>query len=362
VPAAFALGAAGAAAFVGARRPRRGPSAPESVPASSARLRRLLVSLLLLGLAELAHQFAGAGGIPLLSGHIDATRFAQPRGPTVVLVDLLVVVAVVALVLPQRLAARRWRVELGLGSLAVAALALQASRGSLLLPLATVAVARAMVWGIPSRRTLAAVALVGVAAFCGLFYARVAQHPDGPFEHDLLHRVAPSRPAWERPLLPLYVALAPNFEVVRGLVAHFPEVEPFAHGAFSTVAFNRVIPGTRLTGQVSARITPPFTAPTFAGSLWADGGFVLVWIGAALLGALNGALLSLAGRTGTLAWRLAAAYAVVLTTFAIYDNFFTQYLDWLVIGPALLLVGGVAGRAPAESRPRTRRQPEGARA
>jgi hypothetical protein len=322
----------------------------------------VLTAFLLLGIAELAHQFAGAGGIPLLSSHIDETRFAQPRGPTVLLVDLLVVVAVVALVEPPRLTARAWRFELGLGLLSIAALALQASRGSLLLPLATVAVARAMVWGMPRRRTLAGVALVGLVAFCGLFYARVAQHPDGPFEHDLLHRVAPSRPAWERPVLPLYVALAPNFEVVRGLVAHFPAVEPFAGGAFSAVAFNRVIPGTRLTGEISARTTPPFTAPTFAGSLWADGGFALVWIGAALLGALNGALLTLAGTRGALAWRLTAAYAVVLTTFAIYDSFFTQYVDWLVIGPALLLVGRVAEGAPSAAPALARRRPEGTRA
>ncbi|MBS1868981.1 MAG: hypothetical protein JSS99_04910 [Actinobacteria bacterium] len=361
VPLAFALGAAVAAAVVRSRARERAIRLPAAL--AGVRLRPLLLALLLLGLAELAHQFAGAGGVPLLSGNIDATRFAQPRGPTVLLVDLLDVVAVVALVRPPRLTAPGWRFELALGLTAIAALALQASRGSLLLPLATVAVARAMVWGIPPRRTLVALALAGLAAFCGLFYARVAQHPDRPFEHDLLHRVVPSRPLWERPLLPAYVALAPNFEVVRGLVGHFPTVEPFAHGAFSTVAFNRVIPGTRLTGSVSARITPPFTAPTFAGSLWADGGLALVWVGAALLGALNGALLTRA-RGGALGWRLTAAYAVVLTTFAIYDSFFTQYLDWLVIGPALLLVGTLAQRAPAPAgaQPSPARRPEGARA
>jgi len=299
VPVAYALGAAVAVAAVRARAPHGGRPALAAA-ATKLRLRPLLLALLLLGLVELGHQFAGAGGIPLLSGNIDATRFAQPRGPTVLLVDLLVVVAVVALVRPPRLSDRAWRFELGLGLVAIGALALQASRGSLLLPLATVAVARAMTWGIPRRRTLIGIALVAVVAFCGLFYARVAQHPDRAFEHDLLHRVVPSRPLWERPFLPVYIALAPNFEVVRGLVTHFPTAEPFAHGAFSTVAFNRVLPGTRLTGEISARITPPFTAPTFAGSLWADGGLVLVWIGAALLGALNGALLTLAGASGAL--------------------------------------------------------------
>jgi len=344
VPIAYALGAI-AGRRLGLRR-RVDAARVLAVPAAS-RLRRLLAVLLALGLAELAHQFAGAGGIPLLSGDIDATRFAQPRGPSVVLVDLLDVVAVVALTLPPRLRDRAWRPEVALGAVAVAGLALQASRGSLLLPLATVAVARAMVWGLPRPRQLVAGALVVAIAFCGLFYLRVSQHPDGPFEHDLLHHVAPSRPAWERPLLPLYIALAPNFEVVRGLVGWFPAVEPFAHGRFSTVAFNRVVPGTRLTGAVSARITPPFTAPTFAGSLWADGGFALVWLGAAALGALGALLLTFASESGLLAWRLPAAYVVVLTTFSIYDNFFTQYLDWLIVGPALLIVGAAVRQALA---------------
>jgi hypothetical protein len=351
VPIAYGLGA-----VVGRRLGLRRLAAARRVLAVpvAGRLRRLLVALLVLGLAELAHQFAGAGGIPLLSGNIDATRFAQPRGPSVVLVDLLVVVAVVALTLPPRLLDRAWRVEVALGACALSALALQASRGSVLLPLATAMVARPMVWGLPRPRLLVAGALVVAIGFCGLFYLRVSQHPGGPFERDLLHHVAPSRPAWERPLLPLYIALAPNFEVVRGLVGWFPAVEPFAHGRFSTVAFNRVVGGTRLTGSVSARITPPFTAPTFAGSLWADGGFAFVWLGAAALGALGALLLTFAAESGLLAWRLLAAYVVVLTSFSIYDNFFTQYLDWLVVGPVLLLVGTAVRDALAAAPPAAR--------
>ncbi len=343
VPLAYGLGAAAGGALVasGAAWARR----PLALPATRLRLRRLLGALFAVGVAELAHQFAGAGGIPLLSSQIDATRFAQPQGPSVVLIDLLVVVAVVGLALPPRLRERAWRVEVVLGLLSIGALSLQASRGSLLLPLATVMLARPLMWGLPRPRVIVAGALVVVTAFCGLFYVRVTQHETGAFEHDLLHRVVPERPVWQRPLLPLYVALAPNFEVVRGLVTHFPAVEPFAHGAFSTVAINRVVPGTRMTADVTSRISPPFTAPTFAGSLWADGGFALAWLGAALLGALNAMLLTLAVRTRAPAWQLTAAYVVVLTTFGIYESFFTQYLDWLIIGPSLLAVGAMASSA-----------------
>jgi hypothetical protein len=340
VPLAFALGAT-----AGARLARRGEAWGGrllAVRPAGRRLRVLLLTLFAAGVVELAHQFLGAGGIPLLSRHIDATRFAQPRGPSVVLVDLLVVVAVVSLTLPERLTARAWRFEVVLGLLSIGALCLQASRGSVLLPLVTVMLARPMVWGFPRRRLLAVGVTIVLAGFCGLFYARVSQHPTGAFERDLLHRVVPARPIWQRPLLPLYIALAPNFEVLRGLVEHFPSAEPFAEGRFSTVAFNRVIGGTRLTGSVSAKITPPFTAPTFAGSLWADGGLALVWLGAALLGALNALLLTLVVSTRAYAWRLVASYAAVLTTFAIYDNFFTQYADWLIIGPCLFVVGAAA--------------------
>jgi hypothetical protein len=361
VPLAFALGALGGAAL--ARRHVDRARRLLSLPPAGRRLRLLLAGLFLVGVLELVHQFAGAGGIPLLSHHIDATRFAQPRGPSVVLVDLLAVVAIVALTLPPKLTARAWRFETALGIAAVGALCLQASRGSILLPLATTMLARPLVWGLPRRGVLVAGAAVVALGFCGLFYVRVAQHASGAFEHDLLHRVVPGRPLPERPLLPLYVALAPNFEVLRGLVGHFPAVEPFAHGAFSTVALHRVVGGTRLTGTISARITPPFTAPTFAGSLWADGGFALVWLGAALLGALNAALLGLAAATRAFAWRLVAAYAAVMTAFGIYDNFFTQYLDWMIVGPMLLLVAAVAWSPdPAQAAVRTPGEPEALRA
>ena len=113
------------------------------------RLRIALVICLVLGYLEEAHQWFVAGGVPLLSSNIDATRFSQPGGPTIVLTDLLVVAAIVALVVPNNLFEREALFELAVATAALAAFALAGGRSTVVMPLAVAVLVRTIYWGLP---------------------------------------------------------------------------------------------------------------------------------------------------------------------------------------------------------------------
>jgi hypothetical protein len=342
VPVGYSLGAiAGAVLIKQARFPGRIRTG--ALPASGHRIHVVLVICCVIGLVEVGYQSVGAGGVPLFSHNIDATRFAQPRGPTSVLTDLLIVVAILAFTIPRDPLGRAHRFELAIGLVAFAGLALQGGRISLFIPAATTVVARALIWGPPRWERVAAATLAAVLLASGVFYARVGQHRNQPFEHELYNSVLPRLHTWERPFLPEYIAISMNFAALDGLVNYFPATEGFGHGVFDSVAFDRVLPA-RGTGQISERTSPPITTPTFAGALWADGGIPVVWLGAAILGGLMGAGLMLADRTRSYPMILLAAYLTVLAAMEVYTNLFTQYPDWLIIAPALIVTGAIASQ------------------
>jgi hypothetical protein len=326
-----------------------------------------LTVLVGIGLLELAHQFAKAGTIPVLSGSIDAARFGQ-GGPTILLTDLLTVAAIVALVKPRRLFAREARFELGIATVAIGGFALQAGRGSVILPVIVALVGRWLYWGRPNAYVLTTGGVVAFVAIVAGFYLRIGQHPTTPFEAELFSEILPTLPFFVKPLIPLYLAVTTNFLALQGVVGHFPTVEPYGHWVFNAVAFDDFLSSTRNVSDVSATLTPPWVTSTVAGSFWADGGFPVLIPGVALIGMLSAGAYAAAVRTLSLRWAMVSAYLFFVALFGLYTNLWTQHLDWLVVSPLLLFFGafsedpdsppGVVGRAWGKIRRMSGRDPK----
>ncbi len=305
--------------------------------------RRALVAMSAIGLLEIAHQFALAGTVPLLSGSIDAARFSQ-GGPTIILTDLLTVAAIVALTKPRDLFAREARFELAIAAVAIGAFGLQGGRGSVVLPIVVALAARWLYWGRPNAYLLTGGGLLAVLAISIGFYLRVYQHPTTPFESELFGEILPPLPFFLKLLIPVYLALTTNFLALEGIVGHFPTVQPFGHGVYDALALDNFISGARSIGEVSASTTPPWVTSTVAGPLWADGGFAVVVLGVALTGLLSAGAYAAAVRTLSFRWSLVAAYLFFTAIFGLYTNLWTQHIDWLIVAPLLLVFGSFAER------------------
>ena len=310
-------------------------------PRESRLLRRVLIALLAIGLLELAHQFVKIGGVPLLSSAGGTLRFQQ-GGPTIILTDGLTVVAIVALVLPRNLLARESRLSLAFAAVALGGFALQAGRGSVLLPVIVAIAARWLYWGRPSAGVFVAGGLLAFAAVVFAFYLRTRQNPYNPFESELFGQILPDTPFYLQPLIPIYLAITTNFLALQGVVGHFPTGEAFGHGAFDAIGLDIVFHGARNVSDVSAGITPPWVTSTVAGPLWADGGFVALIPGLAIPGFISAGAFAMARTTRAFRWSLIAAYLLYLTIFGVYTNLWTQELDWLLVVPLLLVVGSIA--------------------
>jgi oligosaccharide repeat unit polymerase len=308
---------------------------------SSRILRGILVVFVLLGLLELAHQFAKIGAIPLLSPEGDSLRFEQ-GGPTIVLTDLLTVAAIVALVRPENPFARESRFELGIAVVALSGFALQAGRGSLVLPVVVATAARWLYWGRPRPAFLGGAALITFAAIVFGFYLRTRQSPGNPFEAELYGEILPQTPFFLQPLIPVHLAVTTNFLALDGIVGHFPNNAPFGHGVYNTLAFDRVFDNARSLNDVSANLTAPWVTSTVAGPFWADGGWAVLIPGIAATGLLSAGAFAMARLTRSLRWSMIAAYLLYLALFGVYTNLWTQLIDWLLIVPLLLIVGAVA--------------------
>lgn len=317
------------------------PKAERAEPRESRLLRRVLIALLVVGLLELAHQFAKIGGIPLLSSAGGTLRFQQ-GGPTIILTDGLTVVSIVALVRPRELFSREAWPDLLIAAIALGGFALQAGRGSVLLPVIVAIAARWLYWGRPSKGIFIAGALLAFVAIVFAFYLRTRQNPYNPFESELFGEILPETPFFLQPLIPIYLAITTNFLALQGVVGHFPTGEAFGHGAFDAIGLNIVFHGTRNVSDVSAAITPPWVTSTIAGPLWADGGFAALVPGIAITGLISAGAFAMAVRTRTFRWSLAAAYLLYLAIFGVYTNLWTQQLDWLLVVPLLLIVGAIA--------------------
>jgi oligosaccharide repeat unit polymerase len=312
-----------------------------SEPKSSRLLRRILIVLLVVGLLELVHQFAKIGGIPLLSPNGGTLRFSQ-GGPTIILTDGLTVAAIVALVMPPKLLSRNSRFELLIALVAVGGFALQAGRGSVLLPVIVAIAARWLYWGRPRTAVFVAGGLLAFVAVVFGFYLRTRQNPYNPFESELFGEIIPGTPFFLQPLVPIYLAITTNFLALQGVVGHFPTGEAFGNGAFNAIGLNVVFHGARNVSDVSATITPPWVTSTIAGPLWADGGFIALIPGIAAAGFISAGAFTMAIRTRSFRWAMAAAYLLYLAVFGLYTNLWTQQLDWLLVVPLLLIVGAFA--------------------
>ncbi|HEX6754031.1 MAG TPA: O-antigen polymerase [Solirubrobacterales bacterium] len=303
--------------------------------------RRLLMAIVAIGLLEVAHQFAKAGTIPLLSGSIDDARFSQ-GGPTVVITDLLTVAAIIALTKPRDLFAREARFELAIAAVAIGSFGLQGGRGSVVLPIVVAILARWLYWGRPSPYVLTGGAVLAVLAISAGFFLRVYQHPMTPFEAELFGEVLPPLPFFLKPLVPVYLAITTNFLALKGVIGHFPTVAPYGHGVYDAVALDNFISGTKHIGDISALTTPPWVTSTVAGPLWADGGFAWIVPGIALTGIAAGGAYAAAIRTCSFRWAMAAAYLFFLAMFGLYTNLWTQQIDWLIVVPLLIVFGAIA--------------------
>jgi hypothetical protein len=332
--------------------------------------RKMLIVLVAIGLLEVAHQFARAGTIPLLSGSIDAARFSEGGGPTVILTDLLTASAILALTRPRELFARESRFELVIAAVSIGAFALQGGRGSVVLPIVVAILARWIYWGRPSAYILTTGGVLAVLAISIGFYLRVYQHPTTPFEAELFGEILPPLPFFIKPLIPVYLAITTNFLALNGIIGHFPTVEPYGHGVYDAVAFHSFASGTKHIGDISAMSTPPWVTSTVAGPLWADGAFGWIVPGMALAGVVACGAYAAAVRTRSFRWATAAAYLFFVALFGLYTNLWTQQLDWIVVVPLLLICGafaedpvtppGVVGRVWVKIRPMRVEQPTAA--
>lgn len=347
VPVTFALGGL-AGSELTARHVGSTGARTERPLAKSTRgsIRRVLVVCVVVGSLEQAHQFWAIRAVPLLSSNIDAARSAQPGGLTIILTDFLTVAAVVALVIPRKLLTRSSLPEIMIAGAAFGAFAFSGGRGVVVLPLLVAFFARTLYWGLPPLRVILPSAAVVLLLVAGFFYVRVNQHPNDTFGQHLHEEVLPQVPSPLRPLVPLDLSIAGNFEALARVVDYFPRGAPYGHGLYDAVAFHRVIPATRSVGSVSAELSPPWVTSTSAGPLWADGGMFTLAIGMIATGFLSGTAYTLARRTRRLPYALLGAYFLYLALFGLYVNLWTQYLDWLFISPLLLMIGFAAeGRA-----------------
>jgi hypothetical protein len=311
-------------------------------------LRPILVACVVVGYAELAHQFATSGQVPLFAADIDAARFAQPGGITIVLTDLLTVAAVLAIVAPASLLARKAWPELAITLAALFGFALQGGRGSVVLPIVAGTFGRVLYRGLPRFEWLVASAALVTAVGCAIFFVRTAQHSGNTFETEFYSRDLPAVPWVLRPLVPVHLAFAMNFEVLARIVDYFPKHQPFGHWRYDVGLFDRYLPALD-ANTVSGTQVSPFVTKTLAGSFWADGGYLGVAVGVTLVALLSSAAYALARVTEQLRYAAVAGYLLYLTLFGLYDNLFTAFPDWLVVTPLLFLIATVAGPRRGET-------------
>jgi hypothetical protein len=352
VPVAFAAGGLGVHTLIRARAARNLPTRPASIRVR----RRLLVVLLVIGYAELAREFASAGAAPLLSSHIDQTRIGASTGVLALLTDSLTICAIIALVTPRRLTLRDAGPEFAFAGLAMFGFLLAGGRDTIALPLIAVVICRTLYWRPPTLRALAWASALGACAFSLVFYLRTGQDSGTAFSRELYGHVVPSTSSLLVPLLPIHFALAINDSVLARLVDYFPHALPFGHGLYDSWALHAVIPALNLD-VVTAALTPPWLVSTLAGPFWADGGVPVVVAGCIATGALLTAPYALYLRTRRLRWALIAGYLGALGLYGAYMNYLTFFKDWLVVVPALFLLGrwielrAVAIAGPSDAEP-----------
>jgi hypothetical protein len=302
----------------------------------SRRLPWLLLALTAVGLAGVTYQFVHAHNIPLLTSHIDMARTSLPGGPTIVALDALVVAAILAMVLPERLLSRAGLPYLAIATLALFALALTGGRGNLIVPPAVAMLARWRLGRRPELWSLAAVSVFVLGTFSIIFYLRAGQETSQAWAAELLGRVVYHMPAPLVPLLPLWLAVAMNFNSLARVVAYYPSHHAYGNGIYDARALHMFIHSAPL--DVS-QLTAPWTLSTFAGPFWADGGFIALTLGSALIGAITTFAYRAARRSGRIGHLFVSCYMLFLAVFCLYQDMFTIYFDWILVTIGLLVAG-----------------------
>jgi oligosaccharide repeat unit polymerase len=349
-PAGFVIGGLIGRDLV-ARRVTPSREATELGPAQRRRLRILLVLCLAVGYAEMVHQFAAAGAVPLLAENIDATRAAQPGGPTVVLTQFLTVAMILGLLAPPRLLSWRAAPEIAAAGVASLGFLLAGGRGTIAIGLLGAALARMLYWGAPRPRVVLGGLALGYAALATMFFVRAGQHRGNAFEAELFDDVIPSTPVVLRPYLALHVGLTTNFNVLDRLTGVFPSVHAWGYGAYSTSGFDAVVPGTEQLSDVAKEVASPFITSTAAGPYFADGGAPGVVVGMALFGLVTVAAYTWARRSGSFVACMIGGYVTYIALFGVYTNLFTEHPDWAVVIPCLAVAGYLV-RLPEDHGPR----------
>jgi len=314
------------------------------------RFRIVLIACVAIGLAELGHQFLGAGSVPLLSGNVDAARASQPGGVTVVLTNLLTVATICALVMPPRLLHRDAGPEILIAVVASGGFLLGGGRGPMLAGLTTAALARVFLRGLPARRVVVGLGLALFAVIEAGFFYRTHQHRGAVFESELYNEVLPGLPSVLDLYVPIHVGLATNFDVLAQFVDMFPARFDWGYGAYSMSGLDAVVPGARSLETLAGQVTSPFITSTAAGPFWADFGIAGVIVGMGLFGAVSAFGHALATRKVTPFTAATGAYLIYNAAFGVYANLYTQHPDWIVVLLGLagvtVLGGEVAVPAP----------------
>jgi oligosaccharide repeat unit polymerase len=302
----------------------------------SRRPKLLLSALVAVGLAGVIYQFVRAHDIPLFSSHIDMARTSLPGGPTIVSLDALVISATLALVLPDRFLSRAALPYLAVAALSLGALALTGGRGDFVVPPVVAGLARWRLGRRPAPWSLAAVIVLVLGALSIIFYLRVGQEAHEAWATELLGRVVYGMPMPLVPLFPLWLAVAMNFNSLARVVAYYPSHHAYGHGVYDAGALHMFVHSVSLSTD---QLTPPWTLSTFAGPLWADGGFVALTLGASLIGALTTFVYRAARRSGSVGHILVSCYMLFLAVFCLYQNLFTVYFDWILVTVGLIAAG-----------------------
>jgi hypothetical protein len=300
----------------------------------------LLLGLVVIGLAGVAYQFASAHSVPLFASHIDVARTTLPGGPTIVSLDVLVIAATIALVLPEHLMSRAALPYLAIAGVALAALLLTAGRDQLVVPPVVAGLVRWRMGRRPALWSLAAITVFMLGAFSIIFYLRAGQEAREAWATELLGRVVHHMPAPLIPLFPLWLAVAMNFNSLARVVDYFPAHHALGHGVYDAGVLHIFVHTVSLR-PITDQLTPPWTTSTFAGPLWADDRFIALTIGVGLIGALTTFAYRAAQRSGSIQHLLVSCYLLFLSVFCLYTNMFTIYGDWILVIAGLMLAGSV---------------------
>jgi oligosaccharide repeat unit polymerase len=302
------------------------------------RLQSSALILLGLGVGGLYLKTQATGGIPLLSSNIDSLRSAggiKIHAWITMLTDCFYLSAWMWMLSAIR--SRGWlRIRAGIMIVvALVGVAFGASRNTLLVAV-FVPIVFAYISG--ATRNIRSSTAFGVVAgmvtllliVSGLFFVRTGQHEGAVFETYFYREVVPATDSTLRPLLPVYVGLATPLETLNRVVREFSSTAPVSHGTYSAPGIPPEISpfGPRSDFyQVTGELSRPyyFNVATYEGTLFADGGVLLVLTVSFILGLGFSWVRRKLLANPTVMTVGFAAYITYLSVFLVYENVLAFY-------------------------------------